>query len=129
MVVELLTMSPSGPCASVRFVRSGVKWKVSEFATLCIVFMTEPALHRARPMRVCRRYASVVTLTALTACGDNTTNPSPDATGGGGQLTLVFQPSNPPSATGLSLTQAHVTVEAVAVIGDTTPDYRTMLNE
>jgi hypothetical protein len=78
-------------------------------------------------MRVFRLCTSVVALTVLAACGDNTTNPSSDASGGGGKLTLVFQPSNPPQATGLSLTQAHVQVEAVAVIGDLTPDYRTML--
>lgn len=80
-------------------------------------------------MRAVRLYASVITLTVLTACGDNTTNPGPDASGGTGTLTLVMQASNPPQATGLSLTQASVHVESIAVIGDTTPDYRTMLNE
>src|SRR5262245_11969207 len=118
MVVELLTMSPSAPCASVRFVRSAVKWKLSEFATLRIVFMTESALHGARTMRGLRLYASVVALTVITACGDNTTNPTDSAAGG--KLTLVFAPVAP-QATGLSLTQAQVKVEAVAVIGDLTP--------
>src|SRR5262245_22317229 len=120
MVVELLTMAPSAPCASVRFVRSGVKCKVSGFATLCIVDMTESALHAARMMRAFCVYASVAALTVLAACGGSTTNPT-DATPSG-KLTLVFAPSGAPQATGLSLTQAKIQVDTVAVIGDLTPD-------
>ena len=75
-------------------------------------------------MRAFRVYASVAALTVLSACGGDTTNPT-DATPSG-KLTLIFAPIAP-QATGLSLTQAKVQVEAVAVIGDLTPDYRTML--
>jgi hypothetical protein len=78
-------------------------------------------------MRVFQLCTVVASLTVLTGCGDTGTTPMPDATPSGGKLTLVLSPVRP-TAPNLTLSQAGVKIEGLAVIGDTTPDYRTMLS-
>ena len=81
-----------------------------------------------------RSWGLVMALTLVAGCGDGGTGGTGGSGGGtggtggatGGTLTLVFAPTTP-TANNLTLSQAGVKVEGVAVYGDVTPDYRTML--
>jgi hypothetical protein len=78
------------------------------------------------------RRAVVFLLTLVVGCGDVGTPGTGGSSGSGGaggnngSLTLVFAPVAP-TANNLTLQQARVKVEAVAVFGDVAPDSRTMI--
>src|SRR5262245_4061797 len=98
------------------------KQLVTRFGSVC---KPEPSLQEARLMRGVGIYAAVLALATVAGCGDDPTPPpGPDA----GTISLVFAPTAPQAA-GLALEQARLKIEAVSVIGDLTPDSRTMLGE